>query len=276
MKISVVGLGLMGGSFALAIKDIYPSYNIIGFDTNISHQKEAIKLGIVDEIYTEFNSIKNSDVIVLAIPVNAILEMLKLLDDIGSNTTIIDFGSTKELIAKSTPSKIRENTILAHPMTGTEFTGPSSAFKDLYKNKSIVLCDIDDSGQKHKRVALDIFEALEMSIIHMSAAEHDLHAAFISHLPHAISFALANSVLKQEDYENIVALAAGGFKDMSRVAKSSPTMWSDIFKQNRVNLLKSLEIFSYELKSLQKLIKDENYKEISEWMKSANLLHNIL
>ena len=276
MKVSIIGLGLMGGSFALSIKKAFPEWTVFGHDHNQSHQEEALKLNLVDKI-VNFDEVKKSDVIVLAIPVEGIIKVLQDLKDISPGTTVIDLGSTKEKIIKNTPKEIRKNLVASHPMAGTENTGPTAAFDSLYHDKVVVLCDIDSSGEKQQKTAIEIFSKIGMKIVYMdSATEHDLHAAYISHLPHAISFALANSVLKQEDPKSILALAGGGFKSMSRIAKSSPVMWSDIFKQNKQNLLTTLDTFETELKYMRKLIEDEKWEELQKWMSEANLLHNIL
>ena len=275
-KVSIVGLGLMGGSFGLALKKVYPEWKILGYDHNPSHQKEAKKLKLIDDIAKDWQEVKSSDIIILAIPVEAIINSLHNLKDIQSNTTIIDLGSTKEKIIKNTPKEIRKNLVASHPMTGTENTGPTAAFDSLYENKVVVLCDLEDSGKLQKKIALDIYKKLKMKIFYMNSNEHDLHAAFISHLPHGMSFALANSVLSQEDPKSIVAMAGGGFSSMTRIAKSSPIMWSDIFKQNKKNLLLSIDTFEKEISYMKKLIKDDRWEELQEWMKKANSLHDIL
>ena len=275
MKIGIVGLGLMGGSLGLALKNSIDSVKLVGFDHNQTHCDEAKKLGLVDEIVL-FETLKKSDVIILAIPVEAIIKTFEDLRDIDSDTTIIDLGSTKEKIVLNTPTQIVQNVVAAHPMAGIEKFGPSAAFGELYANQVVVLCDMEKNSTLHKKRAIEIFEALKMKIVYMDAKEHDKHAAYISHLPHAISYALANSVLKQEDPKSILALAAGGFRDMSRIAKSSPNMWSDIFKQNRVNLLDAIESFEVELKYVKNMIKDEETLELKEWMQNATTLHKIL
>lgn len=275
MEVGIIGLGLMGGSLALDLKDLDFIDKVIGYDRNPKHKEEAIELGLVDEI-VEFDDIKKCDVVFLAIPVEGIIEVLKKLKDIKKDATIIDLGSTKEKIVKSVPKEIRKNFVAAHPMTGTEKFGPTAAFKGLYKDKIVVLCNIEESGEKQVKIAEEIFISLKMQIVYMDAAEHDRHAAFISHLPHAISYALANAVLEQEDPKSILILAAGGFKDMSRLAKSSPNMWSDIFKQNRDNLLCSIDAFKKELKYAQRLIEGENWEELKVWMQKATTLHDIL
>lgn len=275
MRVAIVGLGLMGGSFALALKKSIKNVTIVGADHNENHCKEALNCGLVDEIVA-FSDIKNSDIIILAIPVEGIIASLEALGDVKEDTTIIDLGSTKAKIVQMTPASIRKNLVAAHPMAGKEKFGPLAADENLYKNQTVVLCSTEDSGEKHLMKAKMIFEALQMNIIMMDAKEHDLHAAYISHLPHAISFALANSVLKQEDSGSILALAAGGFRDMSRIAKSSPAMWGDIFQQNRENLLTTIGDFEKEIGYAKHLIEEKKWKELEAWMQNANTLHEIL
>lgn len=275
MTVGIVGLGLMGGSLGLALQNTKLVSKIVGFDHNLSHCEEALKLGLVHEIVS-FNDIKACDMIFLAIPVVGIIHVLQELKDVSEKTTIIDLGSTKEEIIKATPSQIRQNFIAAHPMSGTEKFGPSAAIQNLYHDKIVVLCDTDNSGDLHKNRAIQIFSHIGMKIVFMDPVAHDDHASFISHLPHAISYALANTVMGQEDPKSILSLAAGGFRDMSRVAKSSPQMWSDIFKQNRANLLHSIEIFEQELTKSKKMIEDEDWQGLEAWMSKATTLHKIL
>ena len=251
MNLGIIGLGLMGGSFALALRARYKDIEILGYDHNDQHCIEALELNLVDRITDDLEDFFTQDLIILAIPVHGIIATLPKLIGISKKTTIIDFGSTKKKIVQSVPMQIRENFVAAHPMTGTEKFGPSAAKTDLYRGKVVVLCDIDDSGEQQRRFAKRIFTDLGMKIFYMDAQEHDRHAAFISHMPHALSFALANAVMKQENPKAIIALAGGGFKDMSRIAKSSPTMWSEIFSQNQVNLLQAISCFKTKLESWQ-------------------------
>ena len=274
MKVGIVGLGLMGGSLGIALKKRVKNVKIFGYDHNKDHAKEALSLGLVDKVVT-FEELKQLDMIFLTIPVEAIIDILQDLKDIDKNTTIVDFGSTKEKIVNSVPKEIKENFIPAHPMSGTEKFGPSAAVDGLYENKIVVLCDIDNRQNIHAKKTIDLFNKIGMKIVYMDAKEHDMHAAYISHLPHAISYALANAVMKQENPESILVLAAGGFKDMGRLAKSSPNMWSDIFKQNRQNLLNSIEIFEKELAKCKTLVQNEKYDELKKWMHSAVALHDI-
>ncbi len=275
MKVGIAGLGLMGGSFGLALKQGMENVTIVGFDHNEAHCEEALALGLVDET-GDFEAIKKCDVIVLAIPVEAIISALQDLEDISSETTVIDLGSTKAKIVRSCPPRIRQNFVAAHPMAGREKFGPHAAVPDLYREKIVVLCDLEENALLHADRTIEIFETLGMYIVYMKAAEHDRHAAYISHMPHAVSFALANSVMEQEDPRSILALAAGGFKDMSRIAKSSPQMWSDIFIQNADHVLKAIESFQAELQKAREMVERKDAAALQKWMQNANALHKIL
>jgi prephenate dehydrogenase len=275
MNVAIVGLGLMGGSLALSLKKLNFIDEIVGSDHNDKHQRDAIKLGLVSKI-VDFEEIKNYDVIFLAIPVDGVISALNNLTDIDENTTIIDLGSTKSKIVSSIPPSIRKNFIAAHPMTGTENFGPHAAVEGLYDNQVVVLCDLEDSGKIQQQVSRKIFKALGMRKYFMGANEHDRHAAFISHMPHAISYSIANTVMKQENKHTILALAAGGFRSMSRLAKSSPNMWEDIFRQNKSNLLEAIELFEGELKNLKKSIEDDDWSEVNKTMDDGYKLHDIL
>ncbi len=276
MKIGIVGLGLMGGSLGLALKKESNKYTLIGYDHNPTHRRDALRLKLVHEVVEEFSTIKLCDVIVLTIPVDAIISITKQLIDVDEKCTIIDFGSSKEKISNAIPSNIRHNFVTAHPMTGTENFGPKAAIEALYTDKTMVICDVEKSGEYQKGVALNLFKDIEAKIVFMNAKEHDRHAAFISHMPHAVSYAIANAVMRQEDPKSILALAGGGFKGMSRIAKSSPNMWEDIFRQNRENLLESITAFNVEMQLCQSLIEEKQWDELHQWMSEANGLHDIL
>jgi len=274
LVVSVVGLGLMGGSFALALKKVNPQYRITGYDSNREHIEVAVELGIIDSAI-DFTACTNADVLILAVPVESCVSILASLAPINPNITIIDLGSTKEKISSACPVGLRKNLVAAHPMTGTEYSGPKAASANLYRDKTVVLCDLEKSGEEQVATAKKLFLQLDMNIVEMSSNVHDLHAAFISHLPHLISFSIANTVLGQEDTKNILMLAAGGFKDMSRLAKSSPAMWRDIFIQNRQNLLECIGFFKEELEKFEIAIDSSDETALSKLMESANGLHNI-
>ena len=276
IKVGIVGLGLMGGSLSLALKKQSKDYYFMGLDHNELHCSQALKLGLVDEICTSTEALKSCEIIFLSIPVDGIISVAQQLDALSDTCTVIDLGSTKEKISLSVPSDIRHNFVAAHPMTGTEKFGPTAALEDLYTDKVVVLCDLEKSGLHQQNVAKKLFNDIGMNIVCMGAKEHDRHAAFISHMPHAVSYALANSVMAQEDSTSIIALAGGGFKDMSRIAKSSPNMWEDIFRQNKSNVLKAIHSFQSELKKCQKMVENEEWETLNDWMSGANTLHDIL
>ena len=280
MKVGIIGLGLMGGSFALALKKLYKNkgekLEIVGIDHNDQHCIEALELKIADRITDDINDLLDLDLIILTVPVNAMLKIIPELKDISEHTTVIDFGSTKELIIKAIPKEIRANFVAAHPMTGTEKFGPTAADRKLYRGKVVVLCDTEENDPKHLKLAKNLFRELGMKIFYMGAKEHDRHAAYISHMPHAVSFSLANAVMAQQNPQSILAMAGGGFKDMSRIAKSSPNMWIDVFKQNKDNLLDAVDSINNELAKFQELVENENWEELRNWILNANKLHDIL
>lgn len=274
--IGIIGLGLMGGSLSLALQQTSQDYYFIGLDHNVSHCDEALELKLVNEITQDIDVLQKCDVIFLTIPVDGIIAVSQTLKNLHASSTVIDMGSTKEAISTSIPKNIRKNFVTAHPMTGTEKFGPSAALANLYNNKVVVLCDMELSGEHQKNVAVQLFTDMGMQLVYMGAKEHDRHAAFISHMPHALSYALANSVMKQEDNKNILTLAGGGFKDMSRIAKSNPQMWEDVFRQNKTNVLESIHTLQSELKKCEKMIANEEWSELNTWMSEANSLHDIL
>jgi prephenate dehydrogenase len=276
MKIGIVGLGLMGGSLSLAMRKVYADLEVIGMDHNPQHCTEALELGLVDKMVDTVEEIKNVDVLFLSVPVDGIVSILGQLAPLDPEMTVIDLGSTKSRIVASVPDEIRKSFVAAHPMTGTEKFGPSAAFDELYHGKAVVLCDLEDGGKHQQELAKKIFADIGMKIFYMDAEAHDRHAAFISHMPHALSYALANSVMAQEDPKAIIALAGGGFRDMSRIAKSSPAMWGDIFEQNQENLLQAIDSFSQELDLCRDLVSEGDWERLSRWMTEANTLHNIL
>lgn len=275
-KIGIIGLGLMGGSLSLALQTTSKNFHFVGLDHNEKHCTQALSLGLVNEVVQTLDAIKHCDIIFLTIPVDGIIAIANEINELDDRCTIIDLGSTKEKISKSIPKDIRSNFVTAHPMTGTEKFGPSAAIADLYQDKVVVLCDMEKSGTHQQEVAKKLFSSIGMTQVFMDAKEHDRHAAFISHMPHALSYSLANSVIKQEASESIIALAGGGFKDMSRIAKSSPNMWEDIFRQNKTNLIDAIENFEIELKKCRHMVENEEWATLNNWMEEANKLHDIL
>ncbi len=275
MKVAIIGLGLIGGSLGINLKQNKLVSTVLGYDINKENEKRALELGLIHEI-ASFDEVKKADMIFLSVPVNAIIKTLKELKDIKDDTTIVELGSTKQTTYDSVDENIRKHLILAHPMAGTEFSGPDAAFAGLFKNAVCVLCDSEKMSNFHTHRAIELLTHLGMKITFMDSKSHDERSAVISHLPHVISFSLANLVLNKEDKSTILHLAGGSFSDMSRIAKSSPAMWESVFRQNKQNVLNSLNDFKKELENFELMLKNDKYDELIEWMKNANRLKDIL
>ncbi|EPT3994497.1 prephenate dehydrogenase [Campylobacter upsaliensis] len=275
MKVGIIGLGLMGGSLGLCLKENKLISSVYGLDLDAQNAKDALKLGLIHELIG-FDKLSNCDMIFIATPVNAIIEILQNLKELPKTTTIIELGSTKRKIVESLPATLIKQTIFAHPMAGTENSGPKAAFKELYKDAVCVLCDSEVADDLHQKRAVEIFSHLGMRIVFMDSTSHDHHTAIISHLPHAISFSLANYVMREEDRRNIAYLGGPSFKGMCRIAKSSPLMWGGIFTQNKENILASIEHFQEELENCKKMLENCDENELKKWMEKANHLREIL
>ena len=265
----------MGGSLALAVREKGLFSSVIGHDSSEEHQRTALQMQMIDRACTLAELLETSDLTIFAVPVESIVALMPALTHAKKGAVFADLGSTKTVIVNAISPAHRSRFVCAHPMAGTEYSGPKAAFAALYANRTVVLCDTADNDQDAVQTVREMFEMIGMKIVLMNALAHDRHAAFISHLPHAISYALANSVLSQEDNGSILTLAAGGFRDMSRLAKSSSAMWIDIFKQNKEAILASLDVFNSELSQCETLLREERWKELEQWMKSASSLHEI-
>lgn len=275
MKVGIVGLGLIGGSLGISLRENKLIDIVCGYDINKEFEQIALEKKLVDKII-DFEKIKQCDVIFLAIPVDAIISILKDLEDVTQDCTIIELGSTKQELIKNLSINLKSHFIAAHPMAGTENSGPNAAVKDLYKNAVCILCDIENATHLHQKRAIEIFFDLGMKLVFMDSISHDHHTAIISHLPHVISFSLANFVMKEENKKNIAHLGGPSFKDMCRIAKSNPKMWSGIFQQNKQNLLNCIALFQKELQECKEMIEKSDAHELQAWIKDANKLREIL
>ncbi|WP_104695038.1 prephenate dehydrogenase [Helicobacter salomonis] len=277
MRLGIIGLGLMGGSMGLALQEVRTQLGIrslVGFDRNPVHAQMALSLGLVEEC-VELAQIQECDLIILATPIEGMIEILTHLKP-APTSTIIELGGAKMQMIRAIPQAIRPQVVATHPMCGTEFHGPKAALKDLYKHKIVVLVDSDRSAPLHLQRAKELFSAIGMQMVKMGASEHDRHVAFVSHLPHAISYALANVVLAQESPQNILSLAAGGFRDMSRLSKSSPDMWRGIFVQNQGHILEALELFIAEIQQVKGWLEAQEWDKLRAWMQQANRLQEFM
>ena len=277
-NIYIVGVGLIGGSFALELKDIFKDNNIIGIDTSEQNLKIAKQKNIIDS-YAEINDITNAFIIIIAVPVKAIIKILpKILDFILPETLVIDFGSTKLNICKNLQThKLRSNFLAAHPIAGNEFSGPNAAVKGLFTNKTMIICENNKTNNKLVNLAINIFKDLKMNISFMDPESHDKHIAYVSHLSHISSFMLGKTVIEEgKNKKNIFEMAGSGFESTVRLAKSSPKMWTHIFEDNKPNITEALDDYIFNLNNIRKLINDNKFDELETELKKINYIKNIL
>lgn len=277
MKITVIGLGLIGGSMALDLKSRGFCSHVIGVDKNSEHCKQALKMGIADEIKPLNESLK-SEVIIVSIPVTETSKILPhILDCIDEHTVVMDVGSTKGEICKTVKKHPKHVQFVAtHPIAGTENSGPSAAVRNLFDNKICILCPEESALWAVEKVS-ELYEQLNMKLIFMKPEEHDMHVAYVSHISHISSFALATTVLEMErSTSTIFDLAGSGFASTVRLAKSSPDMWAPIFEQNSKYVSKALGTYIRHLERFKNHIDKKNTKAVYEMMERANVIRKIL
>lgn len=277
-NVTVVGIGLIGGSMALGLKEKGIAKKVIGVDANPEHRQKALELGLVDEVMELDEAVKISDIIILATPINvAELLLPKILDNVNRQV-VMDVGSTKaQLCATVETHKNRGRFVATHPMWGTEYSGPQAAVKDAFTNKATVICSKDESDKDAVETVEEIYRALGMHLVYMNAQDHDVHVAYVSHISHITSFALANTVLEKEREEDaIFELASGGFESTVRLAKSNPAMWVPIFMQNRDNVLDVLNEHIAQLRKFKACLEKENFEYLEELIVNANKIKRII
>ncbi|WP_119079007.1 prephenate dehydrogenase [Chitinophaga alhagiae] len=279
MIATVVGVGLIGGSLAISLKEKGVANWVIGVDFNEENVKRAQELNIIDEGATLEDAMNRSQLIILAIPVDALLQTLtSILDKVGPQHVIMDVGSTKQkLLQLVAGHSKRGRFVAAHPMAGTEYSGPDAAVRNLFAQKTMVLCDVKNSDEDAVELIEAMVDKLNMRTVYMNAEEHDLHTAYVSHISHITSFALALTVLKKEKEQGrIFELASGGFESTVRLAKSSPDTWVPIFKHNRNNVLDVLEEHIHQLEQMKKLLQEEDYDTFYKLIQKSNKIKKIL
>ncbi len=277
--ITIVGVGLISGSFALALKDRKLVKKVIGVSRTEASAKKALELGIIDEILPLEDAIKQSDLIYVAIPVDVTVPMmLTIMDLVNDKQIVADAGSTKHFLCQALKDHpMRKQFVATHPMWGTEYSGPESAVHDAFAGRACVICDKEASDAKAAEIMEDIYKQLGMHIVYMESEAHDMHAAYVSHISHITSFALANTVLEKEREEDaIFELAGGGFESTVRLAKSNPAMWAPIFMQNRENVLDVLNEHISQLRKFKACLEKENYEYLWELMENANRISRII
>jgi prephenate dehydrogenase len=279
MKTTIVGLGLIGGSLALGLRKAGIATELIGVDMSEANAKKALELGFIDRVLPEDEAFKLSDLIILAIPVNALNAFLPhVLDSVKKDAVVIDTGSTKSALCKAVANHPnRSQFVAAHPIAGTENSGPAAAFLGLFKGKTNIICESGKSSAHALNVASKVFNALEMKTIFMEADEHDRHVAYVSHLSHVSSFLLGQTVLDiEKDEKNIFDLAGSGFDSTVRLAKSSPDMWAPIFEQNVEYLSQALLEYIMHLQRFHYHLMKRDSKELHRIMSKANEIRRVL
>lgn len=276
--IYIIGVGLIGGSLALDLKAMNQDVKIFGIDTKAEHLELALELNIIDQ-KANFNDMETADLVVLSIPVdNALIELPRILEVISDDTLVIDVGSTKLPICNriATHEK-RRNFLATHPIAGTEFSGPNAAVRNLFYKKTNIICEVEKTSFKLQEKALKLFADLGMRIRYMHPEAHDKHIAYVSHLSHISSFMLGKTVIEKEKNErDIFDMAGSGFESTVRLAKSSPAMWTPIFKQNKTNVIETLDEFINNLQQFKTLMETDNFDEIYAEMENTNHIKTIL
>ncbi|MFD1467631.1 prephenate dehydrogenase [Hymenobacter caeli] len=274
MTVTIIGLGLIGGSLALSLRQHGLAAHLIGVEQSAEHARRALELGLVDEVETDLSAaVRRADLVVVAVPMDAMLTVLpQVLDATGPQQTVIDVGSTKVTLLAAVAGHPRRGRFVAtHPMAGTEYSGPEAAVLGLYEGKTVVLCDTGHSDADALQLVEKLFRALPMRLLYLDAQAHDLHTAYVSHISHITSFALALTVLeKEKEEQRIFDLAGGGFASTVRLAKSSAAMWVPIFRQNRPNVLDVLDEHLHQLQHLRDLLAQEDYAGLTDQIHQAN------
>lgn len=277
--ITIVGVGLISGSFSLILKEKGWAKHVIGVSRTKESAERAIALGIIDESLPLEESVKKSDLIYVAIPVDATIPVIgQVLDIVNDQQIVVDAGSTKQALCEAVVNHPKRNRLVAtHPMWGTEYSGPEAAVRDAFTGRTCVICEKEKSDPEAVGVVEEIYKMLGMHVTYMNPEAHDVHAAYVSHISHITSFALANTVLEKEKEESaIFDLAGGGFESTVRLAKSNPSMWLPIFKQNREHVLDVLNEHITQLRKFKSCLEKENYTYLRELMENANKINRII
>jgi len=278
MNVFVVGIGLIGGSLAKDIKSVYDNVTVFGIDSNEAHLSEAQSLGIIDK-KASYQELQLADMVIVSIPVDVMVsELPTILNAVHDDCVVFDVGSTKSLICKTLENHPKRRNFLAcHPISGTEFSGPSAAISDLFREKTNIICEVELTAFKLQEKALQVFQAIGMRIRYMNPEAHDKHIAYVSHLSHISSFMLGKTVIEKEKNErDIFDMAGSGFESTVRLAKSSPAMWTPIFKQNKKNVVETLEEYIQNLTAFKQLLLQDDYEGIYNEMNNTNKLKGIL
>ena len=278
-NVTIVGVGLISGSFALGLKEKGLAKHIIGVSRTEASSKKALELGLIDEALPLEEAVRKSDLVYVAIPVDVTLPVMQTIMDLVTDKQVVaDAGSTKEVLCASLAMHpMRKRFVATHPMWGTEYSGPEAAVRNAFAGRACVICEKEKSDKEALDIIEKIYHELGMHILYMDAKDHDMHTAYISHISHITSFALANTVLEKEKEDNaIFELASAGFESTVRLAKSNPAMWAPIFMQNRENILDVLNEHISQLRKFKACLEKENNEYLWELMENANRIKRII
>ena len=278
MIVAIIGIGLIGGSMALALRELGVASKVIGVEASEEHRKKAVELRLVDETAELEEAVAAADLVIVAIPVHSTEELLPRLLDLVDNQVVMDVSSTKETILNAVAAHPKRGRFVStHPMWGTEYSGPEAAVRNAFHGKVTVITGKEQSAGSAVEMVEDLYRKLGMTILYLDAAAHDIHAAYVSHISHITSFALANTVLEKEKEEDtIFAMASAGFESTVRLAKSNPAMWVQIFMQNRENILDVLNEHISQLRKFKSCLEKENESYLAELIVNANKIRKIL
>jgi len=280
MIVTIVGIGLIGGSMALDLKNRGFAKKIIGVDRNLNHQNVAILSKIVDEIDELEPAVKKADLIILATPIDVIQRLLPVVLNytLGTQKVITDTGSTKAGICQLVKGhRNRAQYVASHPMAGTEYSGPMAAVSRLFDYKNVIICDKEESSKQALRIVKKMYDTLNMKLIFMNSKQHDVSAAYVSHMSHISSFVLSLAVLEKEKNEKrILNLASGGFASTVRLAKSSAEMWVPVFEQNSTYILEVIDTYMEKLQNFRNAIASNDDDKLKQLINQANHIQKIL
>ncbi|MBQ0735050.1 prephenate dehydrogenase [Aquimarina celericrescens] len=278
MNVFIIGTGLIGGSFAIDIKAAFNEALIYGIDQNEENLNKALALGVIDN-KASLKGLKDATIVIIAIPVDATVTIIsEVLDVVSDDCLVFDVGSTKQKLCEVVSNHHkRRNYLAAHPIAGTEFSGPEAAVANLYRGKTNIVCEVEKTAFKLQEKGMEIFSRLGMRIRYMDPVSHDKHIAYVSHLSHISSFMLGKTVIEKEKNErDIFDMAGSGFASTVRLAKSSPAMWAPIFKHNKENVIETLQEYITNLTQFKELMEKDDFDEIYKEMESTNHIKSIL
>lgn len=278
-NLTIVGVGLISGSFALGLKEKGLVKHVIGVSRTEASSKKALELGLIDEALPLIEAVRKADLIYVAIPVDATIPVMQtIMDNINERQVVADAGSTKYVLCEALKGHpMRGRFVATHPMWGTEYSGPEAAVRNAFAGRACVICEKEKSDKDAVDAIEKLYRELGMHIIYMNPDAHDVHTAYISHISHITSFALANTVLEKEREEDaIFELASTGFESTVRLAKSNPAMWAPIFMQNRENILDVLNEHISQLRKFKACLEKENSEYLVELIQNANKIQKII